>query len=267
MKHISMPVELGSPKLAASGGAQGCALRVPGRNRVEGTTSVFRPHRFLAREGEEQADLFLIQEGWACRYCLLPDGRRQITGLFLPGDWCEVSWIQGERPAQSIVALTNVRVLAVPCAQIYHESSSNADIRHDLWSEMVTIFNRQSEWMVNLGRKSAVERLCHLLYELYIRVKEGGLTYGDQFAMPLTQTDLADVTGLTPVHVNRTLRDMRSRGLVELQSKWLRIGDLEQLRQIAIFRPTSHSAGSPALSEMVVRGPAPNQPARPSIAR
>jgi len=267
MKHMSMPVELGSPKLAANGGAKGCGPRALGRNGVEGATSVFRPHRFLAREGEDQADLFLIQEGWACRYCLLPDGRRQITGLFLPGDWCEISWIQGEKPAQSIVALTSVRVLAVPCAQIYDECSNNADIRHDLWSEMMAIFNRQSEWMVNLGRKSAVERLCHLLYELYLRVKEGGLIYGDQFAMPLTQIDLADVTGLTPVHVNRTLRDMRSRGLVELQSKWLRIGDLEQLRQIAIFRPTSHSAGSPALSEMVGHSPAPSPPARSRIVR
>ena len=80
---------------------------------------------------------------------------------------------------------------------------------------------------------AACVRIAHLLCNIYERMDRSGLTYGRQCAMPLTQMDLADLTGLTPVHVNRTLQSMRSKGLLELQSRWLRIPDLMALRQAA----------------------------------
>jgi len=222
------------------------------RDCFDGSISFFRPHQYLAREGDDQSHVFLIQEGWACRYRLLPDGRRQITALFLPGDWCELAWTHGEPPAQPVVALTNTRAMAVSCAQIRRECEVRPDLRAGLWSEIVTSIHRQTEWIINLGRKSAIERLSHLFCELFQRLRNSGLTYGDQFAMPLTQIEIADVTGLTPVHVNRTLREMRARGLVELQSKWLRIGDLDELRRIALFQASPSLTADNALPKVML---------------
>ncbi|HKT75478.1 MAG TPA: helix-turn-helix domain-containing protein, partial [Sphingobium sp.] len=105
------------------------------------------------------------------------------------------------------------------------------------WRKLGDVIERQTNWLVTLGRKTALERLAHLLLELFERMRLSGLAYGQQCAMPLTQMEIADLTGLTPVHVNRTLQSMRARGLVELQSKWLRIPDLPALRNAAALGP------------------------------
>jgi len=190
----------------------------------------FRPHQFLAREDEQPDAIYRIDEGWACRYRLLPDGRRQITGLFLPGDICEPHWALGKRPSQPIVALTNVRATSLPFSS---KGVLPAESQQACWKSLAEMIERQTNWLVTLGRKTAMERLAHLLLELFERMRSSGLSYGQQCAMPLTQMEIADMTGLTPVHVNRTLQTMRQRGLVELQSKWLRIPDLSALRDAA----------------------------------
>jgi CRP-like cAMP-binding protein len=189
--------------------------------------SFFRPHEFLSREDDRPNAMFRIDEGWASRYRLLPDGRRQITALFLPGDWCEPQWALGALPSQPVVALTNVRTTRFPCQPPSGEGQER------FWRHLTDIVDRQANWLVTLGRKTALERLAHLLLELFERLRANGLTYGQQCAMPLTQMDIADLTGLTCVHVNRTLQVMRKRGLVELQSKWLQIPDLLALREAA----------------------------------
>jgi CRP-like cAMP-binding protein len=200
-----------------------------GQIAVSGSHCHFRPHQFLARDEQPEA-IFQIDEGWACRYRLLSDGRRQITGLFLPGDICEPHWALGTRPTQPIVALTNVRATCLPCST--HGGLARESERA-CWKNLTEMIERQANWLVTLGRKTALERLAHLLLELFERMRASGLSYGQQCAMPLTQMEIADMTGLTPVHVNRTLQAMRSRGLVELQSKWLRIPDLAALRDVA----------------------------------
>ncbi|HKY80557.1 MAG TPA: Crp/Fnr family transcriptional regulator [Sphingobium sp.] len=191
----------------------------------------FRPHQFLAREDEKPAALYRIDEGWACRYRLLSDGRRQITALYLPGDLCEPQWALGRVPSQPVVALTIVRATLAPCVLPAGEEQER------FWRSLSDYIERQTNWLVMLGRKTALERLAHLLLELFDRMRLSGLAYGQQCAMPLTQMEIADLTGLTPVHVNRTLQTMRARGLVELQSKWLRIPDLALLRNAAALAP------------------------------
>jgi len=194
----------------------------------------FRPHQYLAREADRPELVYRIEEGWACRFRLLNDGRRQITALFLPGDYCEPQWVLGHRPAQPIVALTNVRASCIPCASI---GNRPFDQQRRLWSALAHALDRQSDWLVTLGRRTALERIAHLLCDIFERLSRSGLTYGQQCAMPLTQMDMADLTGLTPVHVNRTLQSMRSAALIELQSRWLRIPDLSALRQAACLAP------------------------------
>ncbi|MGH1570645.1 Crp/Fnr family transcriptional regulator [Methylobacterium sp. P31] len=93
------------------------------------------------------------------------------------------------------------------------------------------------EWLMSIGRRSAPERLAHLFCELLVRLQAVGLLSDDGYALPVTQTDLADTTGLTSVHVNRSLQDMRRDGLIELRKRRLRILDLPRLRALAEFDP------------------------------
>ncbi|HEX8842043.1 MAG TPA: helix-turn-helix domain-containing protein, partial [Sphingomicrobium sp.] len=104
------------------------------------------------------------------------------------------------------------------------------------WHELVTTAI-QREWTVNLGQRSAYERLGHLLVELYLRLKTVGRAQDGRCDFPLTQNDLADATGLTAVHVNRTLQELRRDGLIELERKQLRILDLERLKDVSMFNP------------------------------
>lgn len=197
-----------------------------------------RPHQYLARAEEYQGRIYYLLDGWACRYRLLPDGRRQITGLFLPGDYCELSWMVRSNSMHPIVALTSVHAALLHCDEISRRQASDEGLRGRIWSDMLATNIQQYEWLTNLGRKSAVERLSHLFCEIFHRLNRSGLTYGNQCAMPLTQVDLADISGLTPVHVNRTLQDMRARGLIELRSRWLRIRDPGALKKMALFNDT-----------------------------
>ena len=194
----------------------------------------FRTHQYLAREADLPDVLYQIDEGWACRFRLLGDGRRQITALFLPGDYCEPQWILGGRATQPIIALTNIRATAVPC-RTWSEGAPQH--KNGLLSGVISMIERQADWLVTLGRKTATERVAHLLCDVYDRMSRSGLSYGDQCCMPLTQIDIADVTGLTSVHVNRTLQTMRTSRLIELKSKWLRILDPVALRQAAALFP------------------------------
>lgn len=193
--------------------------------------SFFRPHEFIAREGERPEALFHILEGWACRYRLLSDGRRQITALYLPGDYCEPQWALGRVPSQPVMAITNVRAVRLPCAV---PNGANQQV---FFKGLSDSYERQANWLVTLGRRTALERIAHLLLELFERMRQAGLAYGQQCALPLTQMDIADLAGLTPVHVNRTLQAMRTSGLVEFQSKWLRVADLVALREAAAIPP------------------------------
>jgi len=165
-----------------------------------------------------QTKVYRLEEGWACRYSLLPGGRRQITGLFLPGDYCEPQWLLGGKSESPVVALTDVRVTEIDLSSLH---SSPGDGVMQLLGAVLKTFNRQTEWIVSLGRKSATERLSSLFTELYERLAEIDRVVGNRCTIPLTQQDIADVVGLTPVHVNRVLSDMRKRGLVQFSGKTL----------------------------------------------
>jgi CRP-like cAMP-binding protein len=192
----------------------------------------FRPHQYIARENDARDFVYRIDEGWACRFRLLADGRRQITMLFLPGDLCDPHWILGRPAREPTVALTNVRASRLSI-------SRQPELQKGLWPALMDIVDRQNAWIVSLGRKTAIERLSHMFCDVFERMRNCGMVHGDQCAMPLTQMDIADLTGLTSVHVNRTLKTMRARGLIELHSKWLRIPDLQALRQSALLPLTS----------------------------
>ena len=191
--------------------------------------------RDLLQEGDPPRVVNLILDGWACRYKTLPDGRRQIVGLFLPGDLCDLNGYLLKQMDHNIGAITALRV-----AEITREDFERLLARHPrlaealFWNELVTVAI-QREWTLNLGQRSAYERIAHLLCETFLRLRTVGLTSDSMCPFPLTQLDIADASGLTAVHVNRTLQELRRDRLIELQSRILTIPDLEALKSAALF--------------------------------
>ena len=191
--------------------------------------------RDLIREGDKPKSVFLILDGWACRYKQLPDGRRQIVALFIPGDLCDFNVYILKQMDHSIGAITGLKVAEISREDFEEMMDESPRITQALfWDELVTV-SVQREWTLNIGQRTAYERIAHLLVELFLRLRAVGQTRENGCDFPLTQVDIADATGLTAVHVNRTLQELRKTGLIELQGKKLAIPDLKALMNAAMF--------------------------------
>ncbi|MEA1013994.1 Crp/Fnr family transcriptional regulator [Sphingosinicella sp. LY1275] len=191
--------------------------------------------RDLIREGDAPRSVFLVLDGWACRYKTLPDGRRQIVSFFVPGDLCDLHIYILREMDHSIASITPVRVAEIARDDFEKLLADHPRLVQALWWDELVTMAIQREWTLNLGQRTAFERIAHLLCELYIRMQSVGQTNGNSINFPLTQVDLADATGLTAVHVNRTLQELRKGGLVELQSKTLTIPNMDALKDVAMF--------------------------------
>ncbi|MGF7147303.1 CRP-like cAMP-binding protein [Sphingomonas zeicaulis] len=202
---------------------------------LTGNAARLRQHAFLARMGEQPSTVHLIIEGWACRYHLLHDGRRQIIDLLLPGDLCDIDWLNERSADYPAVAMTPLATIALDRREIEAASASSAEVAQCLQADMFEKLHRRGSWIAMLGRKTAIERLAYLLAEIFARLRRVGLTRDDICDFPLTQNDLADLAGLTPVHVNRVLQEMRQRGLIELHHRSLRLPDFDRLAGLGLF--------------------------------
>ncbi|UZK65826.1 Crp/Fnr family transcriptional regulator [Sphingomonas sp. M1-B02] len=189
----------------------------------------------LIREGDCPDPVFVMLEGWAFRYKILPDGGRQIIAFMLPGDFCDVHISVLEEMDHSIVTLTKSRVAAIPHTQMEALVESRPSITRAFWWSQLVDQGILRAWIVSMGRRKATERVAHLMCELYIRMRNIGMATDDRCEMPLTQIVLADAVGLTPVHVNRVLRRLRLEKVMELRSGSLKIIDPAKLARIAGF--------------------------------
>lgn len=200
-----------------------------------GTPCQFPRHQQIARAGQEQDSIYSIQQGWAGRYTVLDSGQRQFTALYLPGDFCEPQWLIRPRSNEWIAALSPVRAVRMPIAEL---AASDLGLTEPgaMLSSMIQLLDRQASWIVSLGRKSAVERVCAVFAEVYDRTRAADRIGEHGFDMPLTQIELADVVGLTPIHVNRVLKDLRVRGVLEMRSRTVTVHDPEALRAIGAAR-------------------------------
>ena len=202
-----------------------------------GSVRQLPPRTNLVSEGDPAPKVNVILEGFACRYRLQSDGRRQVVGLLLPGDMCDIRVCILKQMDHSIGAITRLRVAMITPEEMDELTSSFPRVTQALlWHELVTSAT-QREWLLNIGQRTAYQRLAHLFVELYLRLRSVGMTQHNSCDFPLTQNDLADATGLTPVHVNRMLQDLRHDGLIELERKHLRIPDIERLKDVAMFNP------------------------------
>ncbi|HWJ60110.1 MAG TPA: Crp/Fnr family transcriptional regulator [Sphingomicrobium sp.] len=189
----------------------------------------------IIREGERPNFVNLILEGWAVRHKTLEDGRRQIIAFLIPGDLCDLNVFYLKQMDHSIGALTPVKLARVPSEALQDIERNFPRLAQALMWDMLVQAAIQREWTVNLGQRSAIERISHLICELQIRLEMVGACEEGSCALPLTQVDLSEATGMTAVHVNRTIQELRARGLVEWNGRDVHVPDLEALKQIAMF--------------------------------
>lgn len=191
----------------------------------------------LICEGDPLDSVRILLSGWLCRYKALENGRRQILNFVLPGETCDAYAYLLSTIDHSIGAITPVVYAEIKRSRFEKLVASNQPLAEAFWCETLLTTTIQREWAVNLGRRIALERVAHMLCELFERLRPVGLIEGNTCNFPITQTDLADATGLSVVHLNRTLQELRSAKLITLRERTLTIDDLDGLKQIALFSP------------------------------
>lgn len=194
------------------------------------------PRQDITHEGDSPTEVRLILEGFACRYKLLRNGRRQIMAYLVPGDLCDFQVFILNAMDHSIGTLSPCTVVDIPRSKILELSERPAIARALWWMTLVDEATLR-EWLVNIGQRNAPERIAHLFCEIHLRLETVGLAEVDRFKLPITQVDIANTMGLSPVHVSRALRTLRERNLVVFEGRTIIVPNLEQLKQVSGFNP------------------------------
>ena len=193
-------------------------------------------HEDIIHEGDVPRDVRLITSGFAIRYKLLPNGSRQILAYLLPGDFCDLHIFILDEMDHGIAALSACTVVDIPRNAILRLTERPAIARALWWATLVDESTLR-EALVNMGRRQAEERVGHFLCELLMRLEVVGLVSEDSFNLPLTQRELADTMGLSTVHINRVLQQLRGNRLITFDAKRLVVLDVEGLKRFSGFNP------------------------------
>jgi len=189
------------------------------------------------RAGELLNHSTLLLDGFVCRYKDLRSGQRQITELHVPGDFADLHSVTLKRLDHEVMTLTPCRVAIIPHDNLARITEQFPHLTRVYWFTTNVDAAVHREWELSLGRRTAIARVANLFCELHTRLDLVGLAEKGSFALPLTQTDIAECLGLTNVHVNRTLRELREMDLVEFQAGRVTIKDWDALADIAEFSP------------------------------
>jgi CRP-like cAMP-binding protein len=190
----------------------------------------------LSRDGEQPSHCTLVLSGFLCRSRTLLEGKRQILSLHLPGDVPDLDGLHLKSDL-SLAALTRSEVVLIPHPALHELCAKFPALAGALWRESLADAAILRERVV-MGRRSARARVAHFLCELMARLQAAGLSDGRTGPMPLSQIELADATGLTNVHVNRTLQDLRGEKLIMLSGAKLTVLDWPGLAKVGEFDPT-----------------------------
>lgn len=194
-------------------------------------------HRDIVSEGADADRVHIVLSGWAARYNVERDGSRRITAFLLPGDFCDIHVTVLQEMDHSILALTDCHVAYVTARIIDQVTHQTPAVTRAFWRSTLVDEAILRRWLVKEGRSDAYGSVAHLLCELHIRARLVGLTDDHRFTLPLTQEEIADAMGLTPVHVNRVLRRLREEGLATVHRGVLEIHDIDALRRASGFNP------------------------------
>ena len=195
----------------------------------------YDPQRYIVREGDRAPAATIILNGLAYRHKVTVEGARQILSLHIPGDFVDLEGALLTVSDNNVQALTRCQVARVPCAAIISLIDNHARLARAMWIDTLIDASIYREWITNVGRRDALVAMCHLLCEFTRRLEVAGLAHREGYDLPMTQEQLADALGITPVHANRILRDLDARGLIMRDKRFVRVPDWEALRKVAGF--------------------------------
>ncbi|MEO5372686.1 MAG: Crp/Fnr family transcriptional regulator [Alphaproteobacteria bacterium] len=207
-----------------------------------------RANTDIVVDGDEYGAILIVCEGWAYRYKLLADGRRQILNFVLPGDGIGSYASLFTIAANSVQSLTDVVLGVIAPDRLHHINRHHPRLSGALSRSLAQGESMLAEHVVRIGRRTAYERMAHLLMELLMRLQAVGFADHRSYDLPLTQEILADALGLSIVHVNRTLRQLRRDGLLRIEGRRIVIDDVDRLTEVAEFEPGYLEQGREARS-------------------
>jgi len=213
-------------------------------NRLESTVVDVDRHAELIAEGEEKQQCYVILDGWAACYKQLADGRRQVINFMIPGDFLGLRSLLLQVADHSATAVTPLRLGRFSAADLRRIMAEQPRVASAiLWAlsrdEAIVV-----EHLVDVGRRNALERLAHFIIELGERLALVGLADRHGYDCPLRQEDFADALGLTAIHINRSFRQLRQRGLADLAKRRMTVHDRAGLIELAQFTDFYLAPGS-----------------------
>lgn len=194
--------------------------------------------RYIVREGSSPDHSAILVSGLAYRHKITAEGARQIVSIQVPGDFVDLESSLLNVVDHNIQALTRCEVALIRSSAILELVNLHPRIARAMWIDTMIDGSIFREWVVNVGRRDAREKLAHLMCEFARRLEAAGMGSSSGYELPMTQEQLGDATGLTSVHVNRTLRSLADEGLIERERRFIRIPDWEKMRTIAGFNET-----------------------------
>ena len=207
-------------------------LQFASRQRIR----TYRPRQIVLHQSDRTDYVLVVLNGWAEQVRQLPDGRRQILSLALRSDLCSTNLSSGAVDC-SIVALTPLTISIIGKLEFRTLLTGHTGLAHSFWRKQLLSLAIQRRWTAVLGLMGAMERVAHLMCELYFRQEKIGLADGNTCAFPLTQTQIAEACGLTQVHTNRVIQEMRRRHLIDLRCRRLTLTSMDELCSVAQFDP------------------------------
>ena len=192
----------------------------------------------IVREGDRPSQCCLLVEGFLCRYKYLSDGKRQIMAFYVPGDIPDLLSLHIDVMDHSLATIVASKVAFIPHDALGNLIDQNPRIGNAFWRDTLIDASTFREWIVSLGSRDAYSRIGHLICEMFLKLKAVGLTNGNSFNFPITQGEIGDATGLSTVHVNRSIMELRKEGLIILEKGRCTIPDLRRLEEAAKFDPT-----------------------------
>jgi CRP-like cAMP-binding protein len=200
------------------------------------TPRTVEAQRVMVEEESAPQHSLVLLDGFACRFKSLTGDRRQILSFQIPGDISDVHSYILKVMDHSVMTLTQSIVAEMKHDRIREVCERFPNLTHVIWRDTMVESAIFREWLTTIGQLPAVSRVAHLLCEQYFRLKAVGRASGNSVSLPLTQSDIADALGISVVHANRTLQELRQMRLIELRSRTLTILDWEQLAKIGVFR-------------------------------
>jgi len=205
---------------------------------IEATKAEWKPFRKgaeIVRVGDRYKAVLVMCEGWAYRCHTFSNGRRQILGFVLPGDFIALHVNFPRAADHSVVAICKSTVAMIPFARIEEIHRNHPRIAAALSYSTAEDHMRLGAHVSRLGRRDSYERMAHFLLELWDRLNVANGAVSDSFDLPLTQEEIGDLLGMTVVHVNRTLKRLEASGLIVRQRRRIRIADLAALKALADY--------------------------------